>query len=66
MVLVVLPRRSMERVMKQEPIVIKITQLQKELLEDIIAESLQNLKEMQYRKTILKSLNSLLDKLDRA
>ena len=52
--------------MKQEPIVIKITQLQKELLEDIIAESLQNLKEMQYRKTILKSLNSLLDKLDRA
>lgn len=45
---------------------IKLTKLQKELLEDIVAEALQNLKEMEYRKTVANSLNDLLNKLERA
>ena len=45
---------------------IKLTKLQKELLQDIVAESLQNLKEMEYRKTVAKALNDLLNKLEQA
>lgn len=45
---------------------IKLTQLQKELLQDIVAEALQNLKEMEYRKTVAKALNDLLNKLEKA
>jgi 3-methyladenine DNA glycosylase AlkC len=45
---------------------IKLTKLQKELLEDIVAEALQNLKEMEYRKTVANALNDLLNKLEQA
>jgi hypothetical protein len=45
---------------------IRLTKLQKELLEDIVAEALQNVKEFEYSKTVTNSLNDLLNKLEQA